>query len=389
MKWVHIPIISKEIPNTRIALSFLKIFNQCDNYSHIILDSKLNIFNYFQILYEHFKLYFKVKKIYNLNNYFMDHQNNINFYDYFIDDFNFSLIGPIGLQNIIWYKAFDNLLSKINKQKFGLYLFENQGWEMAYNFLWHKYKHGNLIGYQHATVPFWHLYYYNDKRFYKKNNIYNIPQPDTIAVNSNHALEAFKHQGIELSSLCKVEALRYLKYYTNDTTNYINDKKYFITKALILGDMSLQGMTSFFNFFKSEINNINNLNIEFDYKPHPGLFINPENFGISNITTIDSNINDVAYKYSFMISTNSTSASLDAILCKKNVFLYIIPNELNLSPVKNYYEECIIPLRSKLDFINGLELIKNGKLMDINKNKYFYNSSNLQFWGNLIKEQTI
>ena len=70
---------------------------------------------------------------------------------------------------------------------------------------WSKKKKIDSIGYIHATMPFWHLNYYQTKSFNQKN----IYLPNKIFTVSKINLELLLNQGIRKNKLKLVEALRY------------------------------------------------------------------------------------------------------------------------------------------------------------------------------------
>ena len=61
---------------------------------------------------------------------------------------------------------------------------------------WRKHGHGRIIGVQHATAPFWHLYYFDDPRSLSPDGKCVLPLPDCLAVNSAVTWMAFIQQVI-------------------------------------------------------------------------------------------------------------------------------------------------------------------------------------------------
>ena len=75
----------------------------------------------------------------------------------FKSDWKNSTIGPVSMVNIIFMHLFDKALNDMPKQKMGLYLCENQGWERIFINSWRKNNHGKLIGVVHSTISYWDL----------------------------------------------------------------------------------------------------------------------------------------------------------------------------------------------------------------------------------------
>ncbi len=58
------------------------------------------------------------------------------------------------MSNCLNVTLFDGALAAMPRQRQGLYLFENQAWEKALLRAWRRHGHGEIIGVQHATVPY-------------------------------------------------------------------------------------------------------------------------------------------------------------------------------------------------------------------------------------------
>ena len=102
-----------------------------------------------------------------------------------------------------------------------IYLMENHSWEkILLNFCYKRKILSN--GYVHATIPFWHLNYFQSKKFNKKN----IYLPKKILTSSKINLNLLINQGVNKKKLELVEALRYnwLNKFKNKKTSYSTNK---------------------------------------------------------------------------------------------------------------------------------------------------------------------
>ena len=107
----------------------------------------------------------------------------------------------------------------------GLYLQENQGWELSFVNAWKKHDHGKLVSVQHSSVSFWDMRYLNP--YSKKNYPFS---PDFFAVNGNSARRHFEDFNYPTDKVIELEALRYLKL---ESLSDSNNKK----GILILGSI--------------------------------------------------------------------------------------------------------------------------------------------------------
>ena len=65
--------------------------------------------------------------------------------------------GAAAMESCLWIRYFDRTLAREKKYQFGLFLQENQPWEMALVTAWRRHGHGTLVGVEHTTVRFWDL----------------------------------------------------------------------------------------------------------------------------------------------------------------------------------------------------------------------------------------
>ena len=296
------------------------------------------------------------------------------FYEINKEIFISSFVGLTLLQNLLWIRVFENLFKELPKHDYGIYLFENQPWEKALIKSWRKFNQGELIGYSHTTINYWHLNYFNHPKYNASDDFINY-YPDFIAVSSDTSKNFLIDQSIDKKKIIEVEALRY---------NWIKDKKDIKNikqnrKILFLGD------------YEPEINNklvfiINqikvkllNLGFEISFKPHPATI--PKNLS-KNINLTHDDIEYLVDKHSYVVSSNSTSAIIEVLSCGLNTFLFIDKNNFDLSPVKN------TKIEKKINFFyNDQELLdkiisSNNYFKNIN---YYYLDKNLEKWKKTLR----
>ena len=97
--------------------------------------------------------------------------DGIDFKEFFKNDFKKSIYGIVAIENIMWIEIFNKLLKELPKQKLGIYLQENQGWEYAFINAWKNNGHGKLLAVQHSSVAYWDMRYLNsfDSKLFLKS----------------------------------------------------------------------------------------------------------------------------------------------------------------------------------------------------------------------------
>ena len=110
------------------------------------------------------------------------------------------------------------------------------------------------------------------------------------------------------------------------------------------------------------------------------MLIEPEYDRTKNIDrTINLNyddIEDLVDDYSYIVSSNSTSAIIETLSCGLNTFLFIDENNFDLSPIRNTQFE------KKINFFYNKEELLN-KIKNTNKNEiinYYYLDKDLKKW---------
>ena len=124
-------------------------------------------------------------------------------------DWERSFFGVEAIQNSLTLNLFEKAFADLPKQSIGVYLQENQGWELGMIHSWRDNAHGELIGFPHATVRFWDLRYFFDQRSYCRSQV-ALPMPDFVAASGKSVKSIYLESGYPAKDLVEVEALRFL-----------------------------------------------------------------------------------------------------------------------------------------------------------------------------------
>jgi surface carbohydrate biosynthesis protein (TIGR04326 family) len=122
----------------------------------------------------------------NSSSLFIDQRSGVDFTAFFEEQWIESLCGSTAARHLIILRQQEMLLKSLPKQRNGLFLCENQPWEAAFTYAWHKHGHGKLTAVVHAPIRFWDLRYFTLARALRddKHNATNKPTPSVVAVNS-------------------------------------------------------------------------------------------------------------------------------------------------------------------------------------------------------------
>ncbi len=285
-----------------------------------------------------------------------------------------SFSGYVLMQNLLWIRVFDNFLSRIPKHDYGIFLYENQPWEKALITSWKKFKHGQIIGYSHTTINYWHLNYFNDPK-YNSSKDFEKYSPNFIAVSSEISKKFLINQIICPKKIVEVEALRYLWILDRNTKFEEKENK----EILFLGDYKKSTNKKLIDILNQSKTNFTNLGYNLTFKPHPANLVKNINNSIQETT------DDLEYlvdRFDYVISSNTTSAIIEVLSCGKRTFLFKDKNDFDLSPIKNtILEEKINFFYSKKDLLDQISTFKD-KIEPIN---YYYLNKNISKWKKILE----
>lgn len=337
--WLHHFLFSSVVPDQATGINWVKQFNtkpESEGYHHF-LDSYLSVSIICRTLQRWLKLVVNARHILAIGPmYSATHHGYL--WPLLKHDWKTSIYGPMGIRNCLWIEVFDAIMKEVPHQPVGLYLFENQDWESAFLHAWRKYGHGRVIGVQHATVPFWHLYYFEDQRTFSKDCVFTKPVPDQIAVNGPSAMAALTQQGYNEGQLFETEALRYL--YLNELNKvsisggsgkYGNARK----KVLVIGGLEPEAMKSLLKMLAAVVPMLVH-DFEFTFKPHPGLQLPLTDYpDLDAVKETSEALNYILNSFDIAFTANSTSACLEAHVIGLYVIIHLCGGALNLSPLRN------------------------------------------------------
>jgi len=233
--WLHIYVKDSVCPSVKHADKLIQKFNETgqEKQTHTALDTFLGWKVIWYTLLD-WRLLFKVgRKIRGLGD--IENDDSGYLWPFMKLDLNESLYGRTALINLLYFNLFEEALQLLPKQKKGVYLQENQGWESALIQAWKSAGNGDLIGVPHSTIRFWDLRYFFDTRSYNDNISNQLPRPDMVAMNGIAARESYIKGDYPQNELVDVEALRYLYLNTKNENNngFLNNET---TVVLVLGD---------------------------------------------------------------------------------------------------------------------------------------------------------
>ena len=341
LNWIHHFMPNPAVPDTATAVEWVRRFNAAGETQglHAFPDSYLTPRIAWRALREWSWLCVRSRQLRGVEDAFRPRESAAWLWPLLRADWLTSLRGPIALQNCLWKVVFDRALGEMPRQQRGYYLYEGQGWERAMLHAWRKHGHGEIVGVQHATVPFWHLYYFDDPRSWDARQPCPMALPDRLAVNGAAPLRAFRDGGFPEDRLVEVEALRYLNLASasmvlqarRESTSAGGSPR--ALRVLVLGDMIAGTMRTFLDLIERALRIVPE-HVTFTFKAHPGHAPVLSTALQRRMEHTAEPLDRILGSFDVALSANSTSAAADAYGAGLPVLVMLDGASLNLSPLR-------------------------------------------------------
>jgi surface carbohydrate biosynthesis protein (TIGR04326 family) len=393
INWIQLFLFSNAVPDVATGLNLLRRFNKDvrNQGGHAFLESYLTLGLVGRVLRTWLWLNVVSWRLRSIQSACNPNQSAVWLWPVLRNDWKSSITGPVAISNCLWIALFDAALADMPRQKIGLYLCENQSWERALLRAWRRHGHGEIIAVQHATVPFWHLYYFDDPRNFNEGRECMLPLPDRFALNGMASVRAFVSDGYPSERLVEVEALRYLGLYGMNTARSRNGDGHAVPErpaaerrqvcVVILGDL-MPASTHHLLRLVEEAAQLLPYEFKWTFKPHPGLAVNLADYpGIAAGETNEA-LGAMLSGYDVAIAANNTSASVDAYLAGLHVIIGLDGKSLNLSPFCGLQAARFVTTGEEL--AEALEEVRHKSAPDHDREDFFFMDPGLPRWKRLL-----
>lgn len=307
---------------------------------------------------------------------------DIHLWPLFKKEWRSSLAGAPSILAILNLNLFEAAVGILPNQRIGVYLYEQQAWELALIHAWRNNRHKTLIGAQHSTMLDWDMRYFHDSRNYQRLDNNDLPMPDLVAVNGPVSIQKVLDAGYPKAKLFEVEALRYLymqdKIHKNDLLS--RGKKDEIT-LLVLGDY-LKSITKIQMELLVDTLEHFPMDISIIVKPHPACWIDPNDYPSIDLKVTTKSLEEILYMCDLAYTSPVTSAAVDAYCYGIPVITALDPNSLNLSPLRDHDDVFFISSQSELlGALNAAQLVSDNIF---GKKEFFTLNSELVRWKTLL-----
>jgi surface carbohydrate biosynthesis protein (TIGR04326 family) len=250
------------------------------------------------------------------------------------DDWRKSIYGSRPLIQNVTYLLLRSAMQTVPTQSLGIYLYEQQAWELTLIHCWKNLGHSHLMGSQHTAMLFWNLRYYHDRRSYYSTDFNSLPMPNSVAINGLAAKNICLEADYPPQKLVELEALRYLglKYCAKDSFRQ-NWHSGLPIRLLVLTEyyseithIQMKLVEGVANIIKEELTVL--------VKPHPNFLVQSDHYGSLDFKVTMEAIPNLLENCDVVFCGALTSAAIDIysaglpLVCFKDV------HTLNLSPLR-------------------------------------------------------
>jgi surface carbohydrate biosynthesis protein (TIGR04326 family) len=373
VNWWHNLVDQNKLSELNTAKSLLTDFNQHPRHIHKIVDARVSFKIVMRSIVDHGHLFIKSIPGKKFAPSFVDQNTGIDFWPLFKREWLNSYRGYEALVNCLRFNRLESLISTMPHQKLGIYLIENQPWEMAMIHLWRKFEHGKLIGVAHSTVRFWDLRLMSDMRQFKSNSA--MPRPDCIAVNGALAKSSLLESGYPASEFIEVEALMYLHLSAKKAKQKSNSPKTILVATDYL-DSATQAQLRLLEQVVALIPGKYRILL----KPHWSQSLKNFKFE-SEVVSGRKDLSDFFDQADVLYCSAITSAVIDGVCSGLPVIQCLDPMSFNLSPLRE--NVAVQTVRTSAELIKALDKIEI-LATEVNPNELFNLDSNLPKWKSVL-----
>jgi len=281
----------------------------------------------------------------NSSSLFVDQRSGVDFTAFFEEQWIESLCGSTAARHLMILRQQEILLKSLPKQRNGLFLCENQPWEAAFTYAWHKQGHGKLTAVVHAPIRFWDFRYFTLARALRVNQpiATSKPIPSVVAINSSISRLFMEDAQAPGHRIVDVESLMFNYLASGGTSRTVQQDV-----LLIVGDFFPHLNDRLISLLRNA-QRVQQTSLEIIFKPHPMNTELPDLSGLPHVQVSTSNLGELLPRTSTAICCNSSTAALECYLSGIKTISYVDPEALNSSPLRGVSGAVFVTSSEQLD----------------------------------------
>lgn len=377
--WLHNYFKQKDIKSPTQAEALIKRFNKSEGQFHKLIESNLSTAIIRRGLLDYFKLIQAKFALLKIGQHFSSAESNFNLWPLFEKEWNESLCGPSGMINCVRLSLYEKTFSEISPQRIGVYIQENQPWEMTLIYAWKAAGHSKLVGVPHTTVRYWDMRYFYDPRSYDRSGANILPLPDLVAVNSDTAKKMYLDGGYPESQIQEVEALRYLNLLKFVPKNAGKKHSADTLTVLVCGDFLSSTSEKMLTWLSIASQSLPP-DTSYMFKPHPAFSVDLGKFEHLKLNLAHASVAELVKKCDVVFTSNITSAAVDAYCSGAHVVQMLDGKQFNSSPLRGL--KGVIYVKNPAEL--SAALLRSKQQERSFPEPFFFLDDRLPRWGKLL-----
>ncbi len=319
VNWLHISATYATPKGIRSDVDKCEAFN-ADHPAHILLHSYLRLKAVFRASRDYVRIRRFGIVLRQQREVFVEAETGLNPFPLLHDLVKDQYFGRTAALNAFWISLWESALHALPMQRLGVYLFENQPWELAFLSAWQRSNFGRALAVAHSSMRFWDLRYFPGENL---SNFCDRPTPNSVVLNGPLMQAAAVSGGYPESLLSVAEALR-LQVDVDSRTEAVAD-------VLVLGEHALdqdQDVIEIAKHFADSLGPATHV----IYRPHPTAEVDPRSLPPKWSLSQHASVHAAVAASRIALCGPTTTAALDARLVGKRVVVIGLADTLMSGP---------------------------------------------------------
>lgn len=378
--WFHNFYRYEKVPSLTDALTLVERFssNSAGLQSHALMEAYFSLPTFAGAIRDYIQLWRASYKPCIANLSFVTPGSSLDLGPLFRDEWMDSLRGHEAIVNCLRLRLYEALFVALPKQSLGIYILENQPWEMALIHAWKSAGHGRLVGVAHSTVRYGDLRYFYDARSYRQTELTRLPVPDLVALNGLPARRLYLDWGHPEEGIVDVEALRYLHLLSTHSVSEESSSDSKRLRVLVCGDFLYKTTARMMNWVEKAVKQLP-AEMTLIFKPHPAYQYDPALLSSLDVQVRNDPVGELLKESDVVFASNITSVAVDAYCHGLPVIQMLDGSAFNMSPLRELGG--VVYVSSPEALADALQQAKSCK----NQMPYFNLNASLPKWRELLQ----
>lgn len=346
VNWIHNLLPHAVVPTVAAARAVLSRFNHAGQGKHWLVEDAgsvslgLRALKDWEMLRRKAKLFRRA----DWRNFGSPPDSQLDFSPWLVPMLCSRLASPGTFRQCVRLGMLERICELLPHQPLGIYIQENQPWEVALLHAWRRAGHGKIYGVQHSTVRYWDLRNFYAPATYSVDGPAALPRSDSVAVNGPLAQAQYLGGGYPPDEVVRVEATRYPHLFGDRVKMGVGANR---NRVLVCGD-NIPGSNDRLLRIVADASLMLPPGTRFRLRSHPAAPFGLGAWGKYAFESASGSFADLLREVDCVVTGQTTSASLEAACAGARVAVYRDASALNTSPLRGAGIDCFFSTAQEL-----------------------------------------